>query len=109
VKINVETSGEFLKGVETFFHEYKDVFTWGYQDMKGIPPSICEHQIDLEERATPSHQQWYRMNPNYTSKVWEDLDLLLDVGFITPIGLMKWLSPIVIVPKKNGKLRICVD
>jgi hypothetical protein len=49
------------------------------------------------------------MNPNYTSMIREDLDLLLEVGFITLIGLMKWLSPIVIVPKKNGKLCICVD
>jgi hypothetical protein len=49
------------------------------------------------------------MNPNYTSKVHEDLDLLLDVGFIILVGLMKWLSPIVIMPKKNGKLHICVD
>jgi hypothetical protein len=51
-KISVEASGEFLKGTEAFFHEYKDVFTWSYQDMKGIPPSICEHWIDLEEGAT---------------------------------------------------------
>jgi hypothetical protein len=39
----------------------------------------------------------------------ENLDHLLEVGFITLIGLMKWLSPIVIVPKKNGKLCICED
>jgi hypothetical protein len=49
------------------------------------------------------------MNPNYTSKVHEDLDCLLDVGFIILVGLTKWLSPIIIVPKKNGKLHICVD
>jgi hypothetical protein len=49
------------------------------------------------------------MNPNYVSKVHEDLDYLFDVGFIILIGLMKWLSPILIVPKKNGKLCICVD
>jgi hypothetical protein len=51
VKINVEANGEFLKGVEMFYLEYKDVFTWSYQDMK---KTICEHKIDLEERATPS-------------------------------------------------------
>ncbi len=49
------------------------------------------------------------MNPNYANKVQEDLDWLLDVGFIILIILMKWLSPIVILPKKNGKLCICVD
>jgi hypothetical protein len=47
--------------------------------------------------------------PHYANMIREDLDCLLEVGFITLIRLMKWLSPIVIVPKKNGKLCICVD
>ncbi len=31
------------------------------------------------------------------------------VGFTQPIEKTTWLSPIVVVSKKNGKLRICVD
>jgi hypothetical protein len=34
---------------------------------------------------------------------------LLVVGFIQSIEEATWLSPIVIVPKKNGKLRIYID
>ena len=49
------------------------------------------------------------MNPNYAKVVKEELDKLLRVGFIYPLEQVTWLSPIVIVPKKNGKLRICVD
>jgi hypothetical protein len=49
------------------------------------------------------------MNPNYTLRIRENLDKLLDVGFIYLIQTTQWLSPLVIVPKKNGKLRICVD
>jgi hypothetical protein len=26
-----------------------------------------------------------------------------------PVEEATWLSPIVVIPKKNGKLRICVD
>jgi hypothetical protein len=33
----------------------------------------------------------------------------LQIGFIQPIEETTWLSPIVVVPKKNGKLKICVD
>ncbi|MCO5565051.1 hypothetical protein L7F22_018722 [Adiantum nelumboides] len=32
-----------------------------------------------------------------------------ECGFIYPIEHSEWVSPIVIVPKKNGKLRVCVD
>ncbi len=34
---------------------------------------------------------------------------MLAVSFIKPIEEVTWLSPIVLMPKKNGKLRICVD
>jgi hypothetical protein len=34
---------------------------------------------------------------------------LLVVGFIQLIKEATWLSPIVIIPKKNGKLRIYID
>jgi hypothetical protein len=49
------------------------------------------------------------MNPNYVQRVGEDLEKLLDTQFIFPIETTQWLSPMVIVPKKNRKLRICVD
>jgi hypothetical protein len=49
------------------------------------------------------------MNPNYALRVREDLDKLLDTRFIYPIETIQWLSLLVIVPKKNGKLHICVD
>ncbi len=57
----------------------------------------------------PIKQKQYRMNPNYALKVIEDLNKLLDVGIIYLIETIQWLSPLVIVPKKNGKLHICVD
>ena len=49
------------------------------------------------------------MNPNYAAKVKEEIDKLLRVGFIRPVKQATWLSPIMVVPKKNGKMRVCVD
>jgi hypothetical protein len=49
------------------------------------------------------------MNPNYVIVVKQDVDKLLIASFITPIKKTIWLSPIVVVPKKNGKLNICID
>jgi len=48
------------------------------------------------------------MNPNYALKMREDLNKLFELGFIYPIKTTQWLS-LIIVPKKNGKLQICVD
>jgi hypothetical protein len=49
------------------------------------------------------------MNPNYVVVIKYDIDKLLVSKFIHPIGEATWLSPIMVVPKKNGKLKICVD
>ena len=49
------------------------------------------------------------MNPNYARWVQAELDNLLGVGFIHPIKFSSWLSPIVVVPKKNGQIRVYVD
>ena len=54
-------------------------------------------------------QQRYRMNPNYEAKVKEEIDKLLQVGFIRQVRKATWLSPTVVVPKKNGKIRVYVD
>ncbi len=49
------------------------------------------------------------MNLNYAQRVRKDIDKLLDAHFIFSIETTQWLSLLVIVLKKNGKLRICVD
>ena len=49
------------------------------------------------------------MNPNYAAKVKDKIDKLLRVGCIRPVKRATWLSPIVVVPKKNGQIQVCVD
>ena len=39
----------------------------------------------------------------------DELQKLLKEIFIYPISDSQWVSPLVVVPKKNGKWRICVD
>ena len=39
----------------------------------------------------------------------EELDKLLRVGFIYVVPYSEWVSPIVMVPKKNGKIQIFQD
>jgi hypothetical protein len=56
-----------------------------------------------------AHQAKYRLNPNYATTVKQDIDKLLTVGFIEYVEEATWLSPIVLVPKKNGKLKIYID
>ncbi len=85
------------------------MFVWNYKKLKKIPPHIVEHKIELDTNIPPSHQAHYHMNPNYATIVKQDLDKLLVANFIDMIEQATWLSPIVVVPKKSGKLSICID
>jgi hypothetical protein len=49
------------------------------------------------------------MNPNLKEIVKEELQKLLNAEFIYPISDSEWVSPLVIVPKNNGKWRVYVD
>jgi hypothetical protein len=49
------------------------------------------------------------MKPNLKEIVKEELQKLLNADFIYPISNSEWVSPLVIVPEKNGKWRVCVD
>ena len=89
--------------------EYKDIFAWSYKDLKGVDPAICQHTIPMREEAKPSKQRPYTYNDNFGSKIKEEIDKLLEAEFIYEIEHTEWVSPIVIVPKKNGKLRVCVN
>jgi hypothetical protein len=68
-----------------------------------------QHRIMLDTSIPPTHQIRYQLKPNYVTIVKQDIDKLLATSFIKHVKEVTWLSPIVIVPNKNGKLRICVD
>ena len=109
IKINADAPPAIKQAAIALFHEYRDIFAWNHEDLKGIPNSLAEHTIDLVPNATPVQQRRYRMNPNYAARVKAELDKLLHAKFISPVDAAPWLSPMVIIPKKNGTLRICVD
>eukprot|EP00253_Pinus_taeda_P024050 PITA_24050 len=77
--------------------------------MKGVHPSVCTHHIYIKEDCKSFRQPQRRMNPFLKDIVKEELQKLLDAGFIYPISHSEWVSPLVLVPKKNEKWRICVD
>ncbi len=109
VKINAHLKIGKVLEVEQMLKEFKDVFAWTYKDLKGIPLKLAEHKIEFDIIILLTHQARCRLIPNYVIVVKKDIDKLLAIRFIEYVEEATWLSPIVIVPKKNGKLKICVD
>jgi hypothetical protein len=51
--IKVDIISEEPKRNLNFFEKNEITFTWNYNDLKGMPPIICQHQIILEDGAIP--------------------------------------------------------
>jgi hypothetical protein len=51
----------------------------------------------------------YTLNLNYATTIKHDIDTLLVLGFIQVVEEATWLSPIMVILKKNGKFKIYVD
>ncbi len=86
-------------------NKYKDVF-------KGLG-QLKDFEVTLHENSDvkPIVQPQRRIPFHVREKVTKELEKLEAAGIIEPVeGPTDWVSPIVIVPKKNSDdIRICVD
>ena len=88
---------------------YLNVFAWSYEDMPGLDPSIVQHHLPLVPHARPIKQKLRRLHPRWSLHVKEEIQNELSVGFISGVQYPEWLANVVPVPKKDGKVRVCVD
>jgi hypothetical protein len=109
VKVNSTLQPEKVWKLEELLREYDDGFAWTYKDMKGILLELAQHVIELDTTIPLAHHARYRLNPNEATTKKQNIDKLFVVGFIQHVEEATWLSPIVVILKKNGEFIICVD
>ncbi|RVW29325.1 Gypsy retrotransposon integrase-like protein 1 [Vitis vinifera] len=88
---------------------YLDVFAWSYEDMPGLDPSIVQHHLPTLPHARPVKQKLRLLHPRWSLQVKEEIQKQLSVRFISVVEYPEWLANVVPVPKKDGKVRVCVD
>ena len=109
IKLGSYLTDEEVEQYRQLLLEFIDVFAWSYTDLKGMPPEIVQHTIPLFPDTKPIRQLQRRMNPRMQLIVKAELERLLQAGFIKPVEITDWVSPMVLVKKKNGKIRVCID
>jgi len=67
-----------------------------------------EHAVVTPADAVPIRAQPYRTGPFKRQIIADQINKMLKLKVIEP-SHSAWASPVVIVPKKNGKARFCVD
>ena len=71
--------------------------------MKGIHPSITSHKLNVLPTVRPIRQKVRRFHPNRQTIIRNEVDKLLEAGFIREVDYPDWLANVVVVPKKEGK------
>jgi hypothetical protein len=90
------------------YHEYKDVFDEP-SDENALPQhKPWDHSIPLEPGTEPKFMPIYSLSQNEAETLEEYIKTKLKKGHIRPSQSPAGY-PILFVPKKNGKLRLCVD
>ena len=57
----------------------------------------------------PVKQKLKRMKPKWTLKIKEEVKKQYNIGFLRVVNYPEWLANVVPLPKKDGKVRMCVD
>ena len=80
-----------------------------FEEAEGVEPHPpVRHPIRLEDDARPSHVKPYRFTETQKNEMREQVSLLLQKGWIRPSS-SPWGAPVLLVPKKDGTWRFCVD
>ncbi|XP_058002315.1 uncharacterized protein LOC131179476 [Hevea brasiliensis] len=103
------TDDQELPHVEELEQEYQEAFAWSYKDMPGIDRDIVQHKIPTDPNMRPVKQKKRRLRPEWEEKIAQEVKKLIEVDFIEVIEYPEWLANIVPVPKKDGRVRMCVD
>lgn len=97
---------EARESAEELFKKNKEILATSMDDLKSS--KLMEHRIQLKKDTVPIKQRTYRLSRTQMQVLKEEIQKLINKGLIEPSS-SAWSSPVILVPKKNGKWRMCVD
>ena len=81
-------------------HHYS--FGYSLEDLKGISPALCTHRIPTDPNSIPSREPQRRLNNAMREVVKKEVLKLLHARIIYPVPHSELVSPVQVVPKKEG-------
>jgi hypothetical protein len=87
----------------------KDIFAWSALDLVGVSRTVIEHSLGIDPSVCPKKQRLRKMSDEKTKAAKAEVHRLLEANFIEPIAYPTWLANVVMVQKKSGKWRMCID
>ena len=109
VKVGTSMSINVRDELVTLLQDYQDIFSWSYQDMPSLSPDIVQHRLPQNPECSLIKQKLRRMKPEMSLKIKEKVKKQFDSSFLVVAQYPEWVANIIPVPKKDGKVRMCMD
>jgi hypothetical protein len=109
IMIGTEVSKQEEDRLIQFLHHNQDVFASSKSDLTGFHRSVIEHALNTDPKVRPK-LQWQRpMSDDRVKSAEAEVQKLLDARIIREVQYPVWVANVVMVPNKNGNMRMCID
>ncbi|GKV39547.1 hypothetical protein SLEP1_g47305 [Rubroshorea leprosula] len=109
VKIGTKLTEKERAELLEFLRDNQDVFAWTTDEMPGILAKLTVHKLSPDPTRKPVVQKRCLFGPEKQAAIDEEIQKLLQAGFIRRMEYSEWVSNPVLVKKPNGKWRMCID
>ena len=92
-----------------FLKQNIDVFAWNAYEAPGVDPEFICHHLNVNPLNVPKKQPPRHPSKEHAEVVQDEMTKLKQARAIKEVFYPKWLANTVVVKKKNGKWRECVD
>ncbi|XP_015057590.1 uncharacterized protein LOC107003834 [Solanum pennellii] len=107
-KISVHVRHQKDDTIQALF-DYKDIFASSYDDMPGLRTDMVVHKLPIDPNFPPIKHKLRKLKTDMSIIIKEEITKQLEAKIIQVSQYPSWLANIVLVPKKDGKVRMCVD
>ena len=92
-----------------FLQANVDVFAWNLYEAPGVDPNFICHRLNVNPAVVPRRQPPRRPSKEHAEAVRSEVAKPKQAGAIKEVFYPQWLANTVVVKKKTGKWRVCVD
>ena len=109
VRVGSDLSPDLRSQLICCLKQHADCVSWSHGDMVRISKDITTHRLNVDPSHPPLRQKRRKIGFNPNQVVDEEVKNLLATDKIREVAYLDWLANVVVIPKKNGKWRMCVD
>ncbi|KAL0409689.1 UNVERIFIED_CONTAM: hypothetical protein Sradi_1903300 [Sesamum radiatum] len=108
-RIGSHLDEEAKKEITLCLRHKGDIFAWTPQDLEGNDPQVITHHLNIDPSCKPVKQKKRYFGLEKDRIIQAKVNKLMAAGHIEEIQFPEWLSSVVLVPKPEGKWRMCID